>query len=270
MALPGEKRSKDRAPSGPKKVKNRNGPNIDTQNAPDTSLLGSQPEGSKRQERSKKKGRAISDYPRRLAGGKKLHHCGKRKHRSDKDCAEAGCLKECSGCGFHRSTYNGSICWVCRKTEIRLAQIAARQAGGIANRALFTQQRPSRVTKSVTRRRMESLRLYDQVVWANRRRKVISAKTLEDVPETTDADTVMDVCSTPNVAESDTYMGDIDDETDDEPRFASVDTGLDVKGELRFNPANTGLMCNEDQRTQRVRDAEEILKLVREGLDRLI
>ncbi|KAI3543696.1 hypothetical protein CSPX01_06019 [Colletotrichum filicis] len=125
MAPPGEKRSKDRAPSGPKKVKNRDGPNIGTQNAPDTSVLGDRPEGSRRQEGSKKKNtNAIADMPR-------------RRHY--------------------------------------------------------------------------------QVAWANRLRKVISAKILEDVPETTYVDTAMDVCSAPNVAESDTYMGDVDDESDDEP-----------------------------------------------------
>ncbi|KAK0375750.1 hypothetical protein CLIM01_06899 [Colletotrichum limetticola] len=124
MAPPGEKRSKDRAPSGPKKVKNRDGPNIGTQNAPDTSVLGDQAEGSRRQEGSKKNTNAIADMPR-------------RRHY--------------------------------------------------------------------------------QVVSVNRHRKVISAKILEDFPETTYVDTAMDVCSAPSVAESDTYMGDVDDESNDEP-----------------------------------------------------
>ncbi|KAK1447185.1 hypothetical protein CMEL01_09024 [Colletotrichum melonis] len=271
MAPPGEKRSKDRAPSGPKKVKNRDGPNIGTQNAPDTSVLGDQPEGSRRQEGSKKKNtNAIADMPRRLAGGKKPHHCPSGEHKSDKACRKGRCLIKCSECASNRSTFGGSKCWVCKKAEIRLAQIAARQAGGVANKALLPRQRPTPVTKRGTWLRMGSLRRHYQAAWANRLRKVISAKILEDVPETTYVDTAMDVCSTPSVAEFDIYMGDVNDESDDEPSLSPVDTSLDSNEQLRFNPENVGPVCNEEQRNKRVRDAVEILKLVCEGLHRLI
>ncbi|KAF4778321.1 hypothetical protein HER10_EVM0003087 [Colletotrichum scovillei] len=271
MAPPGEKRSKDRAPSGPKKVKNRNGPNIGTQNAPDTSVLGGQPEGSRRQEGSKKKNtNAIADLPRRSAGGKKPHHCPSGEHNSDRACRKGRCLIKCSVCASNRSTFGGSKCWVCKKTEIRLAQIEEREAGGIANKALLPRQRPTRVTKRGTWLRMGSLGRHYQVARANRLRRVISEKALEDLPEHTYANTAMDVCFTPSVIESDTYMGDVDDEPDDEPNLSPVDTSLDSNEKLRFIPENAGVVCNEEQRNQRVRDAEEILKLVREGLHRLI
>ncbi|KAJ0306633.1 hypothetical protein COL5a_005999 [Colletotrichum fioriniae] len=118
---------------------------------------------------------------------------------------------------------------------------------------------------------MGSFGRHYQAAWPNRLRKIVSARTLEDVPETTEANMAMDVCSTPSVVEFDTYMGDVDDESDDEPSLAPIDTSLDGKEEeLIFKPENAGPVRNEERRTQRVRDAEEILKLVREGLDRLI
>ncbi|KAL2878967.1 mitogen-activated protein kinase [Colletotrichum sp. CLE4] len=140
-----------------------------------------------------------------------------------------------------------------------------RGASAIANRVLATRQ-PARVTKSTTRLRKESLRRSSQIVWANRLGKVISVAIPEDVPKTTDSDTSMDECLVSDVVESDTDVSDADQESVP----ACVEPITDVKEKLGFNPEKPGPLSLEELRLRRIREAEEVPKLVREGLDRLI
>ncbi|KAK1658224.1 hypothetical protein BDP55DRAFT_402826 [Colletotrichum godetiae] len=271
MAHLGIKRSKDRPSSGPKKVKTYDGANVGKQNAPDTKLLKGQSEGSRRDDRRKSDAiPAITSLSKRTAGGKIPHHCLRDKHKYHKGCVKAGCMVKCDECIWYVSTEkgnNGSECRNCRNNERRQKQIEDRERGAsaIANRVLATRQ-PARVTKSTTRLRKESLRRSSQIVWAKRLGKVISVAIPEDVPETTDSDTSMDECLVSDVVESNTAVSDADQESVP----ACVEPITDVKEKLGFNPEKPGPLSLEELRLRRIREAEEILKLVREGLDRLI
>ncbi|KAK1640708.1 hypothetical protein BDP81DRAFT_167287 [Colletotrichum phormii] len=272
MAPLGIKRSKDRPSSGPKKVKTYDGANVGKQNAPDTKLLKGQSEGSRRDDRRKSDAiPAINSVSKRTAGGKIPRHCSRDKHKYHKDCVKAGCMVKCDECIWYVSTEKGnneSECRNCRNNERRQRQIEDRERGpgAIANRVLATRQQPARVTKSTTRLRKESLRRSSQIVWANRLGKVIPMAILEDVPETTNSDTSMDECLVSDVVESDTNMSDADEESVP----VCVEPITDVKEKLRFNPEKPGPLSLEELRLRHIREAEDILKLVREGLDRLI
>ncbi|OHE97289.1 hypothetical protein CORC01_07344 [Colletotrichum orchidophilum] len=154
-------------------------------------------------------------------------------------------------CPRKKGHKGASRCWTCRDAVVSKGRKEKQQnqAGGLANKVLLVQ--PARIKKRTTQLRGRPLKRQSQLVWADRLRRAIPPVTIvKDAPEVIDPDADTDEVSVSDDAE------------------AAMDEQEDAFGTIE--PESVGVLSREEWRLWRIREAEEILQIVRAGLDRLI